>query len=78
MLYYDGVHLVADTIEELHESCEQLDIPRNYFEGVKKGHPHYDIIRKKDKQNIEVNIRFGAVQRVNSRALLLKSKELIK
>ncbi len=47
MLYTDKIHLVADTIEELHEFAKSIGIGRWYYEGVRKGHPHYDIPRKK-------------------------------
>lgn len=76
-MYFDGVHLVADSLDELHNKCKELEIPRHYFEGVKKGHPHYDIIRKKDKQVVAYNIRYGAIKQINKRELLGISKSMI-
>lgn len=47
MLYTDGVHIVADTLREMHASCQnQLGISRSWYEGIKKGHPHYDAPKK--------------------------------
>lgn len=46
MIYTDGTHLVADSIAELHSFAAQCGLPRCYFEGVRKGHPHYDLIGK--------------------------------
>lgn len=42
MIYFDGIHIVADTLSELHEFAEKIGIKRCWFEGVRKGHPHYD------------------------------------
>lgn len=43
MIYTDSIHLVADTLEELHEWAGKLGLSRSRYHGVKKGHPHYDM-----------------------------------
>ncbi|HUS50347.1 MAG TPA: DUF4031 domain-containing protein [Candidatus Paceibacterota bacterium] len=37
------MHLVADSLEELHNFAISIGLKRHFFEGVKKGHPHYDL-----------------------------------
>ena len=43
MIYTDGIHLVADTIQELHVFALGMNLGRSYFHGVMKKHPHYDL-----------------------------------
>ena len=46
MIYVDKVHMVADSLEELHLFAETIGLKRHFFEGVRKGHPHYDLTNK--------------------------------
>lgn len=46
MIYTDNVHLVADSLQELHEFAEKIGLKKHFFEGVRKGHPHYDLTNK--------------------------------
>lgn len=46
MIYTDNIHLVADSLEELHDYAEKIGLGRHRFEGVKKGHPHYDLTQE--------------------------------
>ncbi len=50
MLYTDGIHLIADSIEELHTFANSIGLNRNYFYGKRKGHPHYDLTNKYSKK----------------------------
>lgn len=43
MVYTDGVHLVATNVAVLHAFAEAMQLPRAYFHGIRKGHPHYDL-----------------------------------
>ena len=43
MIAYDGVHLVATTLKELHAYANVIGLKRCWFEGLRKGHPHYDV-----------------------------------
>ncbi len=46
MIYTDGVHMIADSLSELHEFAKEIGLKRMYFHGVKKKHPHYDLLGK--------------------------------
>jgi hypothetical protein len=72
MLYTDGIHLVADSLDELHSYSKMIGIGKHWFEGVKKGHPHYDIPERM-KMEIQWN---PAIKKVSSKEILLKSKQL--
>jgi len=43
MIYTDGLHLVADTLKELHTFAQFIGLKRHFFHGLRKGHPYYDI-----------------------------------
>lgn len=49
MLYTDRIHLVADSLEELHGFAEKIRLKRCYFEGFRKGRAHYDLLAKSVK-----------------------------
>ncbi len=42
MIYTDGVHLVADELEELHSFAQSVGLKRQWFQE-QPGHSHYDI-----------------------------------
>ena len=73
MIYTDNVHLVADSLFELHDFAKTIGLKRFYFHGVRKGHPHYDIINSITLKKVlnEPNVRI-----VSSREILLISKIL--
>ena len=71
MVYFDGIHLVADTLSELHEFAEKCKLKREWFQCHPK-HPHYDVWGGKNERAVYRN---GAVD-VDSRSLLLISKKL--
>lgn len=73
MLYSDNTHLVADSLEELHLFCKKVGIKRCWFEGTKKGHPHYDI-PKNYKSIISL---MNEVKKVGSKKILHISKKLL-
>lgn len=71
MIYTDGVHLVGTTVKELHEFCKAVDIKRCWFEGMRKGHPHYDL----NKTNWNKIILAGVtVEMVSPKKLLQHAK----
>lgn len=59
MIYTDGIHLVADSLQELHSFAVSIGLSRKYFHGIRRGHPHYDITSKLtlskvfDSENVE-------------------------
>ncbi|WP_372711448.1 DUF4031 domain-containing protein [Hyphomicrobium sp.] len=73
MVYTDKIHLVADSVEELHKFATLICLKRHYYEGVRKGHPHYDLT---NKYIIEKAIQNGA-KIISSRELVGISHKLI-
>ena len=74
MLYTDGIHLVADDLNELHIKSALLGISRYWYHGVKKGHPHYDI--PKNKRDSAVVFERFDIEYVRPRDILEKSREI--
>lgn len=62
-------HMVADTLDELHDMAEQLGV-RSWFQ-TKARYPHYDICRTKRAKAIAL----GAVE-CDRRTLIQKAKAL--
>lgn len=73
MVYTDGVHLVADNLNELHLFAEKIKLGRHFYHGVRKGHPHYDLTNHEKKS---AAVKAGA-KVVNSRMVLMISKGLL-
>ena len=73
MVYIDKVHMVADTLEELHNFAIKIGLKRHYFEGVRKGHPHYDLTNKSIREKAIEN---GAVV-VSSKKIVELSHKLV-
>jgi len=42
MIYTDGVHLVGDSLEELHKFARGMGLKREWFQDHPQ-HPHYDL-----------------------------------
>lgn len=45
-------HMVADTVEELHQMADRLNLSRQHFQMSRSGIPHYDVCSSKRKQAI--------------------------
>jgi hypothetical protein len=73
MKYFDGVHLVATSLEELHLYAQSKGIKRCWFQCAKT-HPHYDVIGR-NKLLVEKD---RDVIRVSSKEILIRSKALIR
>lgn len=74
MIYTDGVHLVADSLEELHEFADSIGLKRHFFEGVQKGHPHYDLTNPQ----IQAKAYENGAEKVSPKVILVKAKALLK
>lgn len=74
MLYFDGVHLTADSLQELHTYAESIALKRCWFHAACK-HPHYDIVSPSKLQAVTKD---SQIKRVKSREILLISKQLIR
>lgn len=61
MIYFDGVHLVADTVSELHNFAQQLGLKRCWFQTARK-HPHYDVLGQGYKNEIDRLAKLGKVK----------------
>ncbi len=73
MVYTDRTHLVADSLDELHSFAIKIGLKRHFYEGVRKGHPHYDLTNNK----ILEKVLLENVSIISSRELLIISKKLI-
>lgn len=72
MVYTDGVHMVADSVEELHKFAHKIGMRRHWFQDHPR-HPHYDLLGSMFKRAKSK----GALV-VNKREILMKSKSMIK
>jgi hypothetical protein len=62
--FTDGVHLVAETLDDLHEFAQAIGLKREWFQDHPR-HPHYDL----------TTIR--AVRRAINRGAVLVSPEIV-
>jgi hypothetical protein len=46
MVYTDGIHVIADELEELHKFARNIGLKRQWFQDNPR-HPHYDITSSK-------------------------------
>lgn len=72
MLYTDGVHLIADSLDELHGYANKIGLKRGWFESHWR-HPHYDIVNQnhqsfKGKREIVMNDE--SVKKVSKREIV--------
>lgn len=65
MTYTDGVHLIADSVEELHRFAAGIGLRRAWFQGHPR-HPHYDLTTPRKRNQA---VRHGA-RRVTSREIV--------
>lgn len=65
-------HMIADTLEELHEMADKIGIKREWFQK-NASFPHYDI----PKMRREKAVKLGAIE-VNRRELVYKMREIRK
>jgi hypothetical protein len=43
MIITDGIHITStESLDELHSCMSRIGIGRYWFEGLKRGHPHYN------------------------------------
>lgn len=68
MIYFDGVHLVGDTVEELHDFALLCGLKREWFQDHKR-HPHYDVWGRYKS----IVIKNGA-NKIDTRSLIIKIK----
>jgi hypothetical protein len=77
VIYTDKVHLVADSLDELHSFAVSIGLKRHFFEGVKKGHPHYDLLHKSRKPIYDEQGKKMIDKSIESGALIVNSKKIV-
>ena len=72
MIYTDGVHLTADTVEELHRFAELIGLNRCWFHN--SNHLHYDLMKSEEMRSVmlEAALSNGA-QRVSPKMIVKKA-----
>lgn len=68
-VYTDGIHLVADTEDELHRFARRIGLRHEWFQAHR--HAHYDLLG----QMVSRAVRHGAV-RLGRKAFVAKLREI--
>lgn len=69
--YGDSCHMVADSLDELHEFAQKIGLRRDWFQrSTGAGWPHYDLT----KGRREVALKAGAIE-LTCRQLVEKLRE---
>jgi len=68
MIYTDNVHLMGDSLRELHTFAQSVGLRREWFQDHPH-HPHYDITTPRKLRKI---LSKDTVVRINTRQLLEK------
>lgn len=69
--YKKSSHMLADSVEELHEFAKQLGMKREWFQP--KSTPHYDLTEKRYKKALELGAKL--VDRIELVAIIRKYRE---
>jgi alkanesulfonate monooxygenase SsuD/methylene tetrahydromethanopterin reductase-like flavin-dependent oxidoreductase (luciferase family) len=64
-------HMVADTVEELHQMAEKIGVNRRWFQ--EKSFPHYDVCLS--KAALAVSLGAKDVSQIELGRIILKLKE---
>jgi hypothetical protein len=59
IIYTDGIHVVAYVLDDLHDWAEANGVKRCWYEGYNKGHPHYDLPKRRGKELMKGLRRIG-------------------
>jgi len=73
MVYTDGIHLIADSVSELHSFARLIRLGSHWFHNSSRGKfPHYDLYTRHD-------LRKAAVAQVLHNGGIMKTtRELVK
>ncbi len=77
MIYTDGIHLVADDLNELHKFAFKINLKRQYYHGVRKGHPHYDLVSWKNIPLWDSDTKQTFIKKVYGEGAIYKSSKEI-
>lgn len=74
MVYTDGIHLIADTLDELHKFAKQIGLNKCWFENHRK--PHYDLmLSTTSRKNMLVKATLaGAIHKTSRELVQILSK----
>jgi hypothetical protein len=72
MVYYDGIHLSADTLDELHSFAKECGLKMEWFQNHHK-HPHYDVWGGRNERMV---LRLGAKE-VSEREMVVIANNII-
>lgn len=68
MIYTDRIHMIGETVEELHEFAKKIGLHKCYYRNPrKKRHPHYDLMNER--------IREKAIE---NGAILVPDREIVR
>ncbi len=67
MIYTDGVHLVGDELQELHQFAQSVGLKREWFQEEQPDHPHYDITTRRMLRKI---LNTNMVTKVSTKELV--------
>lgn len=80
MVYTDGIHLIADSLEELHSFAARIGLRRCWYDPNPK-HPHYDLMKGKvNRQIMYAKAVCAGAEQKTSRELItiIQRKALVK
>ncbi len=67
-------HMVADSLDELHEMAERIGMKREWFQDLPKAsHPHYDLNEERRAHALELGAVYVPVK-VLARAIIARRK----
>lgn len=70
MIYTDGVHLVGDTLSELHAFVRKMGFKREWFQNHPR-HPHYDLTTGRALRRA---LQKGAIKKTDREVLAIAEK----
>lgn len=73
MLYFDGIHLMADSLAELHTCATSIGLKRAWFQDHPR-HPHYDVL---SQQIASKALNYGA-RHVSTRTMLRLTRQAMR
>lgn len=73
MVYTDGIHMVADTLTELHLFALKIGVKRCWYHGFRKNHPHYDLMGNK----LDLALSKGAIKVCSKKVVEISKMSII-
>lgn len=67
-------HMVADTLEELHEMADKIGLKRSWYQP--KSSPHYDVCLSKRKLAVEFGAQEVGIRKIAE--IVIKNRDFLK